>query len=58
MVDRNQICKACDGAGLLMDDEEWKYTCSVCGGSGVMTLGKNPEPNGQMDVDEMNRILE
>ncbi|WP_176223879.1 hypothetical protein [Thalassobacillus devorans] len=57
-MDRSRICKACDGEGLLMDDEEWKYTCSVCGGSGVMTLSKSPEPDEHMDVDEMNRILE
>ncbi|MBM7554209.1 hypothetical protein [Thalassobacillus pellis] len=58
MVQRNNICKACDGSGLLMDDEEWRYTCSICGGDGVFLQGESPEPSERLDVDEMNRTLE
>ncbi|WP_185819634.1 hypothetical protein [Salibacterium salarium] len=52
------VCKACDGSGLLMDDEQWKYSCSVCGGDGVLEAGENPEPEGPFDVDGNNRTLE
>jgi len=58
MVDRNTICKACEGTGLLSDDENWKYTCSVCGGDGVLEAGESPEPSRPFMVDEMNRTLE
>ncbi|MFB4165280.1 hypothetical protein ACE1TI_16085 [Alteribacillus sp. JSM 102045] len=52
------VCKACDGTGLLMDDEQWKYSCSVCGGDGVLQVGENPEPDTTFEVDENNRTLE
>ncbi|SET73644.1 hypothetical protein SAMN05421676_107129 [Salinibacillus kushneri] len=58
MVDRNKVCKACDGTGLLADDEEWQYTCTVCGGDGVFQAGDNPEPDAPFSVDENNRTLE
>lgn len=58
MADRNQICKACDGNGLLADDENWQYSCTVCGGDGVMSPGESPEPNKPFSVDETNRTLE
>lgn len=58
MVDRNKVCKACDGTGLLSDDEQWQYRCSVCNGDGVFEFGDKPEPNGPFDVDDMNRTLE
>lgn len=58
MVSRDTICKACDGSGLLSDDEDWKYTCTVCGGDGVFKPGDNPEPSTPFMVDEMNRTLE
>ncbi|WP_179298725.1 hypothetical protein [Evansella halocellulosilytica] len=51
-------CKACDGSGLLMDDEEWRYPCTVCGGDGVMSLGEKPEPDKPFSVDQNNRTLE
>ncbi|MDQ0300040.1 DnaJ-class molecular chaperone [Salibacterium salarium] len=52
------VCKACDGSGLLMDDEQWKYSCSVCGGDGILEAGESPEPEGPFDVDGNNRTLE
>ncbi|WP_169728521.1 hypothetical protein [Salibacterium aidingense] len=52
------VCKACDGSGLLMDDEQWKYSCSVCGGDGILEAGESPEPDAPFDVDETNRTLE
>ncbi len=57
-MNRDHICKACDGTGLLADDEMWQYTCTVCGGDGVLTMGENPEPDQPFSVDEMNRTLE
>ncbi len=51
-------CKACDGTGLLMDDEQWQYSCTVCGGDGEFRSGDSPEPKTAFDVDEMNRTLE
>ncbi|WP_408007681.1 hypothetical protein ACJROX_23760 [Pseudalkalibacillus sp. A8] len=58
MVDRNQLCKACDGSGLLADDENWQYSCTVCGGDGIFTSGERPEPDHLFQVDENNRTLE
>lgn len=58
MVDRNHICKACDGTGLLADDENWQYGCTVCGGDGTLLPGESTEPAGQFSVDENNRVLE
>ena len=57
-MDRENICKACDGSGLLADDEFWQYTCTICGGEGHITMGSSPQPNEPFDVDEMNRTLE
>ncbi|GEL77559.1 hypothetical protein [Tenuibacillus multivorans] len=51
-------CKACEGSGLLMDDEEWHYTCTVCGGDGFVSDYENREPSQIRDVDENNRILD
>lgn len=51
-------CKACDGSGLLMDDEEWRYTCTICGGSGELTANYRDNMNNNLEVDEMNRTLE
>ncbi|WP_257346902.1 hypothetical protein [Pseudalkalibacillus decolorationis] len=58
MVNRNQICKACDGTGLLADDESWQYSCTVCNGDGTFTSGDSPEPAKPFSVDENNRTLE
>ncbi|WP_010278027.1 hypothetical protein [Paenibacillus senegalensis] len=57
-MDRNQICKACDGTGLLADDENWQYSCTVCGGDGVLLLGESPERSAFFSVDENNRTME
>jgi DnaJ-class molecular chaperone len=58
MVDRNNVCKACEGTGMLADDEEWQYTCTVCGGDGHLYPGDNTEPSNLINVDENNRILD
>lgn len=55
---RDHRCKACDGTGLLMDDEQWQYSCTVCGGDGEFSPGDTPEPKTTFKVDEMNRTME
>lgn len=55
---RDQVCLACDGEGLLMDDEEWRYTCKICGGSGFMSQDGAVYNREVADVDETNRILD
>lgn len=58
-MERMQPCRACDGTGLLADDENWQYNCTICGGSGVFNMGEIPAARTQhLDVDEMNRTLE
>ncbi|WP_172840457.1 hypothetical protein [Virgibacillus phasianinus] len=54
MVERENTCLACEGTGMLSDDEGWQYKCSVCDGEGV----KNGEPTRIMDVDPTNRLLD
>ncbi|WP_176555699.1 hypothetical protein [Virgibacillus ndiopensis] len=54
MVDRENTCKACEGTGMLADDEGWQYRCSVCGGDGSYS----EQPTRIMEVDEMNRLLD
>ncbi|WP_188207556.1 hypothetical protein [Alkalibacillus aidingensis] len=51
-------CKACDGYGLLMDDEEWRYTCTVCRGDGYVSELESNEQDQVSDVDDINRILD
>ncbi|MDC3425233.1 hypothetical protein NC797_12035 [Aquibacillus sp. 3ASR75-11] len=59
MVDRREnTCKACEGTGMLADDEEWQYTCTVCGGDGIFHPGDRAEPSGLINVDENNRMLD
>ncbi|UFU00606.1 hypothetical protein KO561_06630 [Radiobacillus kanasensis] len=58
MVNRDDVCKACEGTGMLADDEEWQYTCTVCGGDGHLSPGENPTPDKYINVDENNRILD
>lgn len=55
---REQFCLACDGDGLLMDDEEWHYTCKVCGGSGYRPQEGRVYDGQPANVDEMNRYLD
>ncbi|WP_197276464.1 hypothetical protein [Bacillus sp. JCM 19034] len=57
MVKRNDICRACEGTGMLMDDEEWQYTCTVCRGEGHINP-ENHSPPALLNVDENNRILD
>ncbi|MCP3031794.1 hypothetical protein LF817_10610 [Halobacillus sp. A1] len=58
MGSRDQVCLACDGRGLLMDDEEWRYTCKICDGDGFMPQQTSVANRQLADVDEMNRILD
>ncbi|MDQ0352118.1 hypothetical protein J2R98_001952 [Alkalibacillus filiformis] len=51
-------CKACEGARLLMDDEEWRYTCTVCSGDGYVSEYENKDESRITNVDENNRILD
>ncbi|SIS83992.1 hypothetical protein SAMN05421790_10614 [Kroppenstedtia eburnea] len=58
MADRDRVCKACDGTGLLADDENWQYTCTVCNGDGILESRENLDSNRIINVDETNRILD
>ena len=57
MVDRELTCKACEGTGMLADDEGWQYNCSVCRGEGVLPVNAAKQSAEIMDVDENNRLL-
>ena len=57
MLDRENICLACEGSGMLSDDEGWHYECSICGGKGAFLAGSHPAAR-IMDVDETNRLLD
>lgn len=57
MVDRNTVCLACDGTGMLADDEEWQYTCTVCGGDGQYHPNNSSRVK-YINVDENNRLLD
>ncbi|GIO24293.1 hypothetical protein [Oceanobacillus sp. J11TS1] len=48
-------CKACDGSGLLMDDEQWQYTCTICHGDGFVAAVEKTE---KLQVDENNRVID
>lgn len=48
-------CKACEGTGMLADDEGWQYECSVCHGKGEL-IGQ--EAARILSVDENNRLLD
>lgn len=50
----DERCKACDGTGMLADDEGWQYKCSVCHGTGTASK----EETKVMTVDENNRLLD
>lgn len=51
----NPKCLACEGTGMLADDEGWQYTCSICHGDGSYQMTIDPKV---MDVDENNRLLD
>lgn len=48
-------CKACDGTGLLRDDEQWQYTCTICHGDGFVSVFEAPE---KLQVDENHRVMD
>jgi DnaJ-class molecular chaperone len=56
MVNKDNTCRACQGTGMLSDDEGWQYTCSVCYGKGVVP--ETGQPSKVMSVDENNRLLD
>lgn len=58
MVSRDNTCRACEGTGMLADDEGWQYNCSVCGGDGIISQEDKERPARVMEVDEMNRLLD
>jgi DnaJ-class molecular chaperone len=58
MVDRESTCKACEGTGMLSDDEGWQYTCSVCRGEGSFDGENASKPAKLMAVDENNRLMD
>jgi DnaJ-class molecular chaperone len=58
MVDRNNVCRACEGTGMLADDEEWQYTCTICGGDGRIDPENQSSRSNLMNVDDNNRILD
>ncbi|MEN2768828.1 hypothetical protein [Ornithinibacillus xuwenensis] len=58
MVDRNQECKACEGVGMLADDEGWQYRCPVCRGDGAYSQTEAHQEARVMAVDENNRLLD
>lgn len=51
-------CKACDGTGMLADDEGWKYNCSVCHGTGEFDQKSDSRTVKIMSVDSNNRLLD
>ncbi len=54
---REEPCKACHGSGMQADDEGWQYQCSVCDGSGKLSVAEKTETR-IMSVDENNRLLD
>lgn len=57
VVGREYTCKACEGTGMLSDDEGWQYSCSVCHGDGILHPNTEQTPK-IMSVDENNRLLD
>lgn len=55
IVMREEVCRACEGTGMLADDEGWQYQCSVCSGTGDRTEMKEADI---LSVDENNRLLD
>lgn len=58
MIDRENTCKACEGTGMLADDEGWQYSCSVCYGEGYLKPAASTEEARVMEIDENNRLLD
>ncbi|SFB06248.1 hypothetical protein SAMN04488072_106141 [Lentibacillus halodurans] len=57
-MDREKTCKACEGIGMLSDDEGWQYQCSVCDGDGTYDIDDISRPARVMSVDMNNRLLD
>ncbi|MBP1948587.1 hypothetical protein [Virgibacillus litoralis] len=57
-MNREDTCKACEGTGMLSDDEGWQYQCSVCHGDGQYDLADISRSARIMEVDENNRLLD
>lgn len=55
-MEREHTCRACEGTGMLADDEGWQYECSVCHGEGNINPAEE-KPTRIMSVDENNRLL-
>ncbi|SHG54665.1 hypothetical protein [Ornithinibacillus halophilus] len=58
MAEHEQRCKACEGTGMLADDEGWQYKCSVCHGDGVYSQSDANREARVMSVDQNNRLLD
>lgn len=58
MAERDDLCEACDGTGLLADDEGWQYHCQMCDGNGNTNPRLKGQPVKLMAVDENNRLLD
>lgn len=52
---REDNCLACEGTGMLSDDEGWQYKCSVCHGTGKTQQNVSVKI---MSTDENNRLLD
>ncbi|MFC4559518.1 hypothetical protein ACFO3D_15065 [Virgibacillus kekensis] len=57
-MDRNSTCRACEGTGLLSDQEGWQYRCSVCDGDGIYDASDANRTARVMSTDENNRLLD
>ncbi len=55
---QDKLCLACNGDGLLMDDEAWRYTCRICGGSGFQPQYGRVYDRQAAEVDEQNRYMD
>lgn len=52
------MCKACDGTGLLSDDEGWKYHCTLCSSVIMSYTEHDIQETRVLSVDENNRLLD
>ncbi|WP_175631794.1 hypothetical protein [Virgibacillus siamensis] len=57
-MEREYECKACEGTGMLADDEGWQYKCSVCDGDGTYDVKDIERGARIMEVDATNRLLD
>ncbi|MFC2947491.1 hypothetical protein [Virgibacillus sediminis] len=58
MMGRDELCRACEGTGMLADDEGWQYTCSICRGDGSYSKDDAAKGARVLEVDETNRLLD